>query len=162
MIKLGMTLLSIKKHLLLFLITSLITLNGCTQKTKGEFVPFYQAETNKPYDDVLAELEIAISEHNFRITGHSRVGKVIRDRGTTGFPEYDTVQFCNLTHAKTLLLMSPHAVRFMPCNVVTYQYNGKTIVRTHLMPTNSNNPELNAFAKKMNIMLQDIVDFAVE
>ena len=157
-----MILLSIKKHLPLFLITTLITLNSCTQKPKGEFVPFYQSATNKPYDDVLAELEIAISEHNFRITGHSRVGKVIRDRGTENFPEYDTLQFCNLTHAKTLLLMSPHAVRFMPCNVVTYQYNGKTIVRTHLMPTNSNNPEFNAFAEKMNIMLHDIVDFAVE
>jgi len=162
MLKLNMTLLSIKKHLLLVIITSLIVINGCVQAPKGEFIPFYQAETNKPYADVLAELEIAISEHNFRITGHSRVGKVIRDRGTKDFPDYDTLQFCNLTHAKTLLLMSPHAVRFMPCNVVTYQYNGKTIVRTHLMPTNSNNPELNAFAEKMNIMLKDIVDFAVE
>jgi hypothetical protein len=36
---------------------------------KGEFIPYYQAETNKPYADVLAELEIAISEQNFRITG---------------------------------------------------------------------------------------------
>ena len=157
-----MTLLSIKKHLRLFIITSLIIINGCAQAPKGEFIPFYQAETDKPYADVLADLEIAISEHNFRITGHSRVGKVIRDRGTKDFPDYDTLQFCNLTHAKTLLLMSPHAVRFMPCNVVTYQYNGKTIVRTHLMPTNSDNPELNAFAEKMNIMLKDIVDFAVE
>ena len=157
-----MTLLSIKKHLLLFLITGLIVINGCAQAPKGEFIPFYQAETDKPYADVLAELEIAISEHNFRITGHSRVGKVIRDRGTKNFPDYDTLQFCNLSHAKTLLLMSPHAVRFMPCNVVTYQYKGKTIVRTHLMPTHSDNPELNAFAEKMNIMLKDIVDFAVE
>ncbi|WP_244559158.1 DUF302 domain-containing protein, partial [Bathymodiolus platifrons methanotrophic gill symbiont] len=98
--------------------------------------------------DVLAELEIAISEHNFRITGHSRVGKVIRDRSTKDFPNYDTLQFCNLTHAKTLLLMSPHAVRHMPCNIVTYEYNGKTIVRTHLMPTDTNNSELNAFAEK--------------
>lgn len=137
-------------------------LTGCAQTPKGEFVPFYQAETNKPYADVLAELEIAISEHNFRITGHSRVGKVIRDRGTKDFPDYDTLQFCNLTHAKTLLLMSPHAVRFMPCNIVTYQYNGKTIVRTHLIPTDTDNPELNAFAQQMNKMLKEIVDFAVE
>ena len=151
-----------KNNVVLLLITCLGILSGCTQKPKGEFVPYYQADTEKPYADVLAELEIAISEHNFRITGHSRVGKVIRDRGTKDFPEYDTLQFCNLTHAKTLLLMSPHAVRFMPCNIVTYEFNGKTIVRTHLMPTDTDNPELNAFAEKMNIMLKDIVDFAVE
>lgn len=162
MLKLIMTLLSTKKYLPLFVIISLLILSGCAHTPKGEFVPFYQAETDKPYADVLAELEIAISEHNFRITGHSRVGKVIRDRGTKDFPDYDTLQFCNLTHAKTLLLMSPHAVRFMPCNIVTYEYKGKTIVRTHLMPTDTNNPELNAFAEKMNVMLKEIVDFAVE
>ena len=152
----------ILNHIHLFLITSLLILSSCAQIPKGEFIPFYQAETDKPYADVLAELEIAISEQNFRITGHSRVGKVIRDRGTIAFPEYDTLQFCNLTHAKTLLLMSPHAVRFMPCNIVTYQYNGKTIVRTHLMPTDSDNPELNAFLENMNSICKEIVDFAVE
>ena len=97
----------------------------------------------KPYDDVLAELEIAITEQNFRITGHSRVGKVIRDRGTTNFPEYDTIQFCNLTHAKTLLEISPHAVRHMPCNIVTYAYDDKIIIKARLLPVDTGNAELN-------------------
>lgn len=123
---------------------------------------YYQADTTKDYDDVMAELEIAISEYNFRITGHSRVGKVIRDRGTKIFPNYDTVQFCNLTHAKTLLQLSPHSVRHMPCNVVVYEYQDKIIVKTHLLPTNTHNLELNIFSKKMNVMLKGIVDFAVE
>lgn len=127
-----------------------------------ERVAYYQAETMKPYDDVLAELEIAISDHNFRITGHSRVGKVIRDRGTKNFPEYDTLQFCNLTHAKTLLLMSPHAVSYMPCNVVVYTFEGKTMVKTHLLPIETENDALNQFSKKMNKLLRAIVDFSVE
>ncbi len=127
-----------------------------------ERVAYYQAETMKPYDDVLAELEIAISDHNFRITGHSRVGKVIRDRGTKNFPEYDTLQFCNLTHAKTLLLMSPHAVSYMPCNVVVYAFEGKTMVKTHLLPIETENDALNQFSKKMNKLLRAIVDFSVE
>lgn len=157
-----MTLLMTKIRTSLLITANLLLIIGCAQTPSGEFITFYQAETDKPYNDVLAELEIAISEHNFRITGHSRVGKVIRDRGTKDFPDYDTLQFCNLTHAKTLLQISPHAVRHMPCNVVTYQYNGKTIVRTHLMPTDTDNPELNQFSNSMNDTLKDIVDFAVE
>lgn len=129
---------------------------------EGERVFYYEATTTKPYDDVLAELEIAIAEHNFRITGHSRVGKVIRDRGTKDFPDYDTIQFCNLSHAKTLLQMSPHSVRHMPCNVVVYEYGNGIIVKTHLLPTDTDNEELNHFSEKMNIMLKAIVDFAVE
>lgn len=144
------------------ILLSLLSIISCSSQPTGEFIQYYQAETVKPYADVLAELEVAITEHNFRITGHSHVGKVIRDRGTKDFPDYDTIQFCNLTHAKTLLLMSPHSVRHMPCNVVTYFYNGKTIIKTHLLPTDSDNSQLNEFSATMNQMLKDIVDFAAE
>ena len=135
---------------------------SCASQPTGEFINYYQVETRKPYDDVLAELEVAIAENNFRITGHSRVGKVIRDRGTKNFPDYDTIQFCNLTEAKTILLITPHAIKYMPCNVVVYQFEGKTIVRTHLLPTDTDNKALNEFSVKMNQVLKSIVDFAAE
>jgi len=141
---------------------SLLMLASCAQQpANGEWVPYYQVETHKNYDDVLAELQVAITENNFRVTGHSRVGKVIRERGAAGFPDYDTVQFCNLTHAKTILLMSPAAIRYMPCNVVIYQASGKTIVSTHLIPTDTDDKALNQFSVKMNETLKKIVDFAV-
>ena len=147
----------------LFIIATLVVIASCVNTLpKNESPTYYQADTIKPYDDVLAELEIAISEHNFRITGHSHVGKVIRDRGTQNFPNYDTLQFCNLTHAKVLLEMSPHSIKHMPCNVVTYEYEGKTIVKTRLLPVNSDNKKLNFFTEKMNQRLKAIVDFAVE
>lgn len=146
---------------------SLASISSCASQSEqpniiSERVEYYQVQTGKPYDEVLAELEIAIAEHNFRITGHSRVGKVIRERGAENFPEYDTVQFCNLTLARTVLEITPHAIGYMPCNVVTYQFDGKTIIRTHLLPEQSDNPELNRFAADMNKQLKQIVDFAAE
>ncbi len=142
---------------------SLSLIASCAaQPPHTELIPYYQVETTKPYDEVLAELEVAIAEHNFRITGHSRVGKVIRDRGAKDFPEYDTVQFCNLTLAKTVLEITPHAIGYMPCNVVTYQFEGKTIIKTHLLPENTDNSELNQFATQMNPQLRQIVDFAAQ
>ena len=140
----------------------LAALTGCGTQPQGEFIPYYQVETRKPYADVIAELEAAIAENNFRITGHSHVGKVIRERENIDFPDYDTIQFCNLTLAKEILLMSPQSIRFMPCNVVTYTIAGKVIVRTHLLPTDSGNPKLDAFAMQMNQTLKSIVDFAAE
>lgn len=141
---------------------SMLIIASCASQPPGEFIPYYEVETHKPYDDVLAELEVAIAENNFRITGHSRVGKVIRDRGTKNFPEYDTIQFCNLTEAKTILLMSPQAIRHMPCNAVIYQFQGKTIIRTHLLPTDTDNKALNEFSVRMNQVLKKMVDFAAE
>jgi len=145
----------------LLIIVWVMVLSGCAAQPAGEYVQYYQVETEKPYDEVLAELEVAIAEQNFRVTGHSRVGKVIRERGTPNFPDYDTIQFCNLTHAKTILLISPEAIRHMPCNVVMYKKGAKTIIRTHLIPTDTNNPELNQFSVKMNESLKQIIDFAV-
>ena len=137
-------------------------LTSCASQMAVDNIHYYHAETTKPYDEVLAELEIAITEQNFRITGHSRVGKVIRNRGTTNFPEYDTIQFCNLTHAKTLLEISPHAVRHMPCNIVTYAFDDKIIIKTRLLPVDTDNVELNKFSASINEKLKQIVDFTAE
>lgn len=122
----------------------------------------YTVTTHKPYDDVLAELHAAIAEHNFRITAHSRVGKVIREREGIAFPEYDTVQFCNLTQAKEMLELSPHAVRYMPCNIVLYQYDGAVVLSTALLPENHADPALNDVARRINQSLRHIIDFAAE
>ncbi len=149
----------------MIIVASLLFIASCAMQqteTNSQLIHYYQTTSHKPYDDILAELEIAIAEHNFRITGHSRVGKVIRNRGTKDFPDYDTIQFCNLTHAKTLLEISPHSVSYMPCNVVTYQYNDYTIIKTHLLPVDTDNKALNKFAAKMNLKLEQIVDFAAQ
>lgn len=124
---------------------------------------YYSAETaTKAYADVLAELEVAITERNFRITGHNKIGSVIRERENIAFPDYDTLQFCNLTQARVMLEMSPASVAWMPCNVAVRSEGGRVIVTTHLLPTDSRDPRLNEFARKMNEELKAIVDFAVE
>lgn len=146
----------------LILAGSCLIASCSTLPVDQEAVSYYQLETSKPYDEVLAETEIAIAEHNFRITGHSRVGKVIRERGAENFPEYDTIQFCNLTLARQVLEITPHAITYMPCNIVLYQFAGKTIIRTHLLPEASSNTKLNEFAKTMNPQLKAILDFAAD
>ncbi len=139
-----------------------MSLPGCTSDTPVPEPSYYQAETTKPYTDVLAELELAITERNFRITGHNKIGSVIRERDNIEFPDYDTIQFCNLTHAREMLEIAPSAVIYMPCNVAVRTENGKVIITTHLLPTHTPDPRLNAFAAKMNAQLKEIVDFAVE
>lgn len=137
---------------------------ACTviRKDGYEQAYIYQKETDKPYDDVLSELQIAISENNFRVLGHSRVGKVIRDRDNIDFPDYDTIQFCNLSYAKSILLISPHAIRYMPCNAIIYKYQDKTVVMVHLLPDKTADNEFNKFANFINKQLKQIVDFAAD
>lgn len=124
---------------------------------------YFSADTaTKSYPDVMAELEVAITERNFRITGHNKIGSVIRERENIEFPDYDTIQFCNLSQAREMLTLSPASVAWMPCNVAVRSEGGRVIVTTHLLPTDSANPKLNEFARHMNEELKAIVRFAVE
>jgi uncharacterized protein (DUF302 family) len=138
------------------------TLCGCATRQPVDPPGYYQAATTKPYADVLAELELAITERNFRITGHNKIGSVIREREHIAFPDYDTLQFCNLTYAREMLEISPAAVVYMPCNITVRSEGERVVVTTHLLPTDGRDQRLNAFAGKMNVQLRQIVDFAVE
>lgn len=132
---------------------------GCT----SEDPLYYSRETaTKAYADVMAELELAITERNYRITGHNKIGSVIRERDQIEFPDYDTFQFCNLTLAREMLELSPESVAWMPCNMALRVENGKVIVTTHLLKETPENPKLAAFARRINTQLKEIVDFAVE
>ena len=139
----------------------LILLSACAARPTSEPL-YYQMETHKPYADVLTELEIAITERNFRITGHNKIGSVIREREHIEFPEYDTLQFCNLTLAREMLEISPEAVMYMPCNVTVRSQDGKVILTTHLLPTDGPDARMNDFAREMNRKLREIVEFAAE
>lgn len=143
----------------LFILFSLV-LTACSLEEAS--TAYYSRETGKKsYQDVMAELELAITERNFRITGHNKIGSVIREREGIAFPDYDTLQFCNLTEARVMLEMSPQTVAWMPCNISLRLENGKVIVTTHLLPVHNNDPKLDQFAETMNQRLREIVDFAV-
>lgn len=140
----------------------MLLLVACAVRPVPPETRWYQAETLKPYADVLAELELAITEQNFRITGHNKIGSVIRDREGKAYPDYDTFQFCNLTTAREILDIAPAAVSWMPCNIAVRSEGGKVIVTTALLPTDSSDVKLNTLAERINRQLKQIVDFAVE
>ncbi|MBM3202954.1 DUF302 domain-containing protein [Candidatus Woesearchaeota archaeon] len=137
-------------------------LGSCAVQFHAPTAHRYQAETRKAYADVLAELELAITEQNFRITGHNKIGSVIREREGRPYPDYDTFQFCNLTTAREILDLSPAAVTWMPCNITARQAGDKVILTTTLLPTDARDGRLNALAARINRQLKQIIDFAVE
>lgn len=122
---------------------------------------YYEAESSKPFQEVVEDLKVAISEKNFRLTGHNQIGKAIRERDGENFPDYDVLQFCNMSYAKEYLQLNPDGVRQMPCTAAVYSKNGKVVVVTHTLPTDTANPKLNQFGEKINGILKAIVGYAV-
>lgn len=122
--------------------------------------PRYRVEADKPFDEVLDDLKVAISEHNFRLTGENRIGGAIARRGHAPFPHATVLHFCNLEYARRLLQIDPATLLHMPCRVTAYEKRGGVIVSTPLLP--QDDPHTREISREINRILRAIVDEALE
>lgn len=121
-----------------------------------------RGSTDKSFADVVQELDFAITEHNFRITGRNTIGKGLRERGYTDFPDVEVIHFCSLEYAREVLLIDPGYVAMMPCRITVHEQEGRTVVSLILLPETHPNPQVVAFARRMNGVLREILAFVVE
>jgi len=118
--------------------------------------------TDKSFDDVILELDFAITERNFRITGRNTIGKGLRERGYADFPDVEVIHFCNLEYAREVLLIDPGYVAQMPCRITVHREQDRTVVSLVLLPQDHPDPRVNEFAVRMNGLLREILAFVLE
>lgn len=141
---------------------ALIVLNAACAKAPGLESPVYRVSTDKPFEDVIFDLEFAISERNFRITGANKIGKGLRERGYENYPDFEVIHFCSLERAREILDIDPDFVAQMPCRIAVHEQGGKVIITAILLPSSHPDPRVNAFAREMNGLIRDIVAFGAE
>lgn len=120
----------------------------------------YTVSTRKPYDDVLDDLEFAISQKNYRITGRNQIGKAITDSENIAYPKSTIIHFCSIQAAREIYDRNPDFLLYMPCRITLREDHGSTIVEARLVP--ENDPGLTDISLRINAMLRSIVDYAVE
>lgn len=117
---------------------------------------------DKPFSDVVFELNFAITERNFRITGRNTIGEGLRTRGYEDFPDVEVIHFCSLEMAREVLLLDPEFVAQMPCRITVHEQNNKTVISVITLPTDHHDERVNQFARTMNAILTDIAAFALD
>jgi uncharacterized protein (DUF302 family) len=122
----------------------------------------YQLTTEKAFEEVLDDTIFAITERNFRITGHLHIGKGIRDRKNPDFPDYEVLLYCNLVYAKKMLDLDPEIINSCPGRITVRQDNEKVIITAPLWPVDMKNDELKSHMKNMNVLVREIVDYAAD
>lgn len=133
---------------------------ACNQQTENP--RHYQKTSPYSYADTMMNLDIAISEFNYRIIHKSEIGQAIRDRGTEDYPLSTVISFCNITHAHEMLEINADLINDMPCIIAVRETrNGKVIVSTRLMDESVDNAEQRAFARDINQDLKKIVGATV-
>lgn len=122
----------------------------------------YARLTDKPFADVLLDMQFIISRHNFAITGRNRLGQAVRRRGHAEFPDAMVVNFCNVDFAREAIAIDPALMVYMPCKATLLQQGEQVLVQTLLLPTGSGDAAFDAFARRINAILREVVDYAVE
>jgi uncharacterized protein (DUF302 family) len=122
----------------------------------------YQQPSQYSFEETLINLDIAISEHNYRIIHRSNIGQAIRERGQNNYPLSTITTFCNITYAKEMMEINPNLINEMPCNIAVRQQDNLVIVSTKLMDTHTNNSEQNKFAVMINDNLVSIIEATIE
>ena len=118
----------------------------------------HRAIVQRPFGDVLLDLEFAITEHNFRITGANHIGAAIGERTGQPFPDAEVIHFCNLEYARRLLAIDPDFLAYMPCQITVIEGEGGIIVSTWLLPQGPTPAA--ALIDEINAILRAIVDYA--
>ena len=148
----------IKVPLLPFFFCFLL-LVGCSQPEQQNIFQKYSAED---FENTLLNLDISISEHNYRIIHRSTIGQAIRDRGEPDFPLSTITEFCNITYAQEMMLINPDLINDMPCYIAVRETEQGVLVSTKLMNENSNDIEQVQFAQRINQNLREIVNESTE
>ena len=139
-----------------------VALIACAPSAPPSEDTIVRVETTKSFEDVILELDFAITERNFRITGRNTIGKGLRERGYENFPDVEVIHFCNLEYAREVLIIDPGYVAQMPCRITVHVASGLTVISLILLPENHPNDRVNEFARRMNAILHDIVNFVIE
>jgi uncharacterized protein (DUF302 family) len=142
----------------------LIIASGCSTEDDRHVSPatYYQLSTEKVLEEVLDDTIFAITERNFRITGHLHIGKGIRDRKHPEFPDYEVLLYCNLAYAKKMLELDPGMISSCPARITVRQHNDKVIITAPLWPVDMENEELKSHMQNMNILVREIVNYAAD
>lgn len=134
----------------------LLVLIAC--QTEAPSSRIYSQISPYNFDETMFNLDIAISEHNYRLIHRSDIGQAIRDRGDPTFPLISVINFCNITYAHEMLMIDIELINDMACEVVVRESDSGVIVSTRLMNESLGSAEQQAFAKKMNLNIKKIVE----
>ncbi len=144
-------------------IISTLAILVITSCSKNNTVTIYQQISEYSFEETLLNLDIAISEHNYRIIHRSQIGQAVRDRGDKDFPLSTITNFCNITYAKEMIEINADLINEMPCTIaVREQATQGIIVSSRLMDEHTANDKQNQFALKINNNLKSIIAATVD
>jgi uncharacterized protein (DUF302 family) len=88
----------------------------------------YEVVTDRPFDDVVTDVEKLTVEKNFRVLHVHDVQATLAEKGLERGP-LKIIEICNGKFAHEALKKSMSVSLFMPCKINVYTEDGRTIIK---------------------------------
>ncbi len=145
----------------LLLCLGLTVLAACdTSVDTGSTAEFRSLLIDKPFAEVIEDLEFAITERNYRVVNTLEIGEAIQARGHENFPDSSVILFCNLDFARQMLEIEPDYLNHCPARISVRQTPQGVLTSGHLFPKTGYNAALDKLISTTNTDISDIIDYA--
>lgn len=121
----------------------------------------FTKELDLPYEQVIEKVTAKLANEGFGILSRIDVREKFREKLGIDFMKYVILGACNPAKAHSAILAEQDIGLMLPCNVIVYEKNGKTIISA-IKPTVAmqmiNNKALQKIAEEVEIKLGNVID----
>jgi len=123
----------------------------------------YKLQSDKPFDEVVANLEKQTAEHKFRVLAIHDVQNTLKEKGIERGP-LKIIEVCNAGFAHKATQKEVGVAIFMPCRYSIYADGGKThvtLARPSMIAAMFPEAGLNDLAGEVETTLKSIMEASV-
>ncbi|GAX89839.1 DUF302 domain-containing protein [Effusibacillus lacus] len=123
----------------------------------------YSVETDKSVDEAVAALEESLKDRKFGVLWKLDIPAKLQEKGVDFTSPYRVLEVCNPHEAKRVLSRNKLVGYFLPCKIVVYEDQGKTMIglpRPTMLMDVVNDPGLKEIAQSVEETLIEAVNAA--
>jgi len=125
---------------------------------------YYIVETNKPFDQAAADLDVAVQAHGFGVLHVHDLGGTLRSKGIDFEEQCKVFEVCNPGQAAKVLSTDMRLNMALPCRISVFTDKGKThiglIKPAQMLSSLSDEPALVQVAEEVEAKTIQMVDDA--
>jgi uncharacterized protein (DUF302 family) len=135
--------------------------NQSSSRAKSEITYGYSRTLDLAYDQVVEQTREALKTEGFGVLTEIDIKQKLKEKLGVDFRNYVILGACNPTLAYETLQQELDIGLLLPCNVIVYEFDGKTVVSAvdaAKMLSVVGNPKLESIAGKVNEKLHRVID----
>ena len=135
--------------------------NQSSSRAKSEITYGYSRTLDLAYDQAVEHTREALKAEGFGVLSEIDLKQKLKEKLGVDFRDYVILGACNPTLAYETLQQELDIGLLLPCNVIVYEFEGKTVVSAvdaAKMLSVVGNPKLESTAGKVNEKLHRVID----